>query len=70
MSEIRNGNMQCGTTGYDWREGTHAVMQADSWKWIKPIPMKGFQGWRYYELSGTKVVGNWLDSKPRVRTEK
>lgn len=66
VSEIINGNMQCGTTGYDWGEGTHAIMPADSWKWVKPTPMKGFQGWRYFEANGIKVVGNWLDPKPKV----
>lgn len=25
--------------------------------------MKGFQGWRYFEARGIKVVGNWLDPK-------
>ena len=67
VSEIKNGDMQCGTTGYDWGDGTHAIMQADSWKWIKPIPMKGFQGWRYFKAKGIKVVGNWLDPKPSVK---
>ena len=66
VSEIRNGNMQCGTTGHDWGYGTHAVMQADSWKWVKPIPMKGFQGWRYFDSKDFKVVGNWLDPKPTI----
>lgn len=69
VSEIKNGDMQCGTTGYDWGDGTHAIMQAEGWKWIKPIPMKGFQGWRYFEAKSIKVVGNWLDSKPSIRKE-
>lgn len=70
VSEIRNGNIQCGTTGHDWGEGTHAIMPADSWKWIKPILMKGFQGWRYYDSKGIRIVGSWLDPKPRVRGAK
>ena len=35
VSEIRNGSMRCGTTGHDWGEGSHAIMQANTWKWIK-----------------------------------
>ena len=66
VSEVKNGNMQCGTTGHDWGNGTHAVMQASSWKWIKPIPMKGFQGWRYFDVVDFKVVGGWLDPKPII----
>lgn len=65
VSEIQNGSMICGTSGYDWGEGYHAFMDAKSWKWIKPIPMKGFQGWRYFDGSKVKVVGGWLEDKPR-----
>lgn len=64
VSEIVEGNMICGTTGTDWGYGYHAIIQADSWKWIKPIPMKGFQGWRYFDAKNIKVIGGWLDPKP------
>ena len=67
VSEIKNGDMQCGTTGYDWGDGTHAIIQSDSWKWIKPIPMRGFQGWRYFKAKSIKIVGNWLDPKPLIK---
>ncbi|MBI2635184.1 MAG: hypothetical protein HYW79_01415 [Parcubacteria group bacterium] len=69
ISKVVEGNMQCETTGYDWGDGYHAIMQANSWKWIKPIPMKVFQGWHYFEANGIKVVGNWLDPKPSTRKE-
>ena len=39
--------MQCQTTGREWPAGYYAFMQADSWRWIRPIPMRGFQGFRY-----------------------
>lgn len=70
VSEVKNGNMQCETTGHDWGEGTHAVMPANSWKWTKPVPMKGFQGWHYFEAKGVRVVGDWLDHKPSIKEEK
>lgn len=66
VSEVFEGTMTCGTSGEDWGEGYHAIMQADSWKWIKPIPMKGFQGWRYFQTKGIKVIGGWLDPKPSI----
>lgn len=70
VNEIIYGNMRCSTTKRDWGDGYHAVMSADSWKWIEPIPMRGFQGWRYLpdEISGhVKIVGNWLDKKPKTK---
>lgn len=67
VSEVVEGNMHCDTTGYDWGDGYHAVMQANSWKWLRPIPMRGFQGWQYFEVNNIKVVGNWRDQKPVVK---
>lgn len=67
VSEIIDGQMECGTTGHDWGDGYHAVMPADSWKWIKPIRMQGFQGWRYFEAKGIRIIGDWLDKKPEVK---
>jgi len=56
----------CSTTGKRWPQGNYLVMSAVSWRWIKPIEMKGFQGWRYskFKPEDIAVVGNWLDSKP------
>jgi hypothetical protein len=58
---------RCLTTGKEWN--SHRVnMRCDSWKWIKPIPMKGFQGFRY--IAGQvwsdqiKIVGSWIDPRP------
>lgn len=37
----------CDTTGRVWSQGFFVFMDSASWQWIKPIPMKGFQGFRY-----------------------
>ena len=54
----------CEVTGRDWSGNWQLVMRADSWKWIKPIPMRGFQGWRYFDGSDCEEVGGWLDPRP------
>jgi hypothetical protein len=43
-------------------------MDATTWKWIEPIPMNGFRGWRYCKLGweDIKVIGDWLDDKPEI----
>ena len=56
----------CMTTGRDWAPGIYAVMPADSWQWVRPIPQQGFQGWRYFDDSEVEIVGGWLDPKPEV----
>jgi hypothetical protein len=68
VSEIREGNMRCEVTGTDWGDGYHAIMPAKSWHWIKPISMKGFQGWRYFDVPRKKIIitGGWLMPKPAV----
>jgi len=37
----------------------------DSWKWIRPIPMKGFRGIRRFDAA-VEVVGGWLDPRPEA----
>ena len=72
--------MRCDTTGRWYAPGYYVFMRADSWKWIKPIPMRGFMGFRYARARGdnpniiehvgacgaswVEVVGDWLDPKP------
>lgn len=63
VHEVKTGGMSCGTTGRDWGEGYHAIIPAESWRWIRPIPMKGFQGWRYFHQQ-VEIVGGWRDKKP------
>jgi hypothetical protein len=64
----RRFNQRCGTTGRNWPNGWYVYMDATTWQWIKPIPYKGFQGWRYFnnELYGPKleIVGDYKIPKP------
>ena len=75
----------CQTTGRRWPPGTYLYMQATTWQWITPIPMNGFQGFRYakggrradgrYYLTLSEcsypieIVGGWLDPKPEVTNQ-
>lgn len=61
----------CDTTGQEYAPGYYVRMRADSWQWIEPIPMTGFQGYRFAHKAGmsreaVKIVGGWLDPKPMV----
>lgn len=60
----------CDTTGREYPEGFFLFMRADSWKWIQPIPMQGFQGWRYAHRcdlpEDVEIVGGWLDPMPEI----
>lgn len=44
--------MTCDTTGRVWSQGFYVFMDATSWQWVCPIPMRGFQGFRYVEWGG------------------
>lgn len=56
----------CETTGRDYASGVYVEYPAHSWLWIRPIPMKGFQGWRYarFQPGEVVIVGTWEDSMP------
>jgi len=65
--------MQCDTSGRWYDPGFYIFMPAESWRWIRPIPMRGFQGFRYlkradelcgHEILDADIIGNWRDSKP------
>lgn len=58
--------MVCSTTGRRFGDGIYVAMDARSWKWIEPIAMRGFQGWRYSKLREEEIliVGGWLDPMP------
>lgn len=56
----------CELTNKEWH-GILVWMTASSWEWIEPIEMKGFQGWRYFDNNGVKVVGTWKDKKPEIK---
>ena len=75
--------MVCDTTGRRWSQGFFAFMPASSWKWIRPIPMRGFQGFQYVNYGASAgpggnvrvdganhevvIVGGWLDPRPEAR---
>lgn len=58
---------RCETTDRQWVGACAIVMLANTWHWIKPIPMKGFQGWRYFTApADLEVVGDWKSERPKV----
>lgn len=67
VTSVHEGAMTCGTTGRLYGRGFHFIMPANTWHWIKPKPLRGFQGWRYY-LDGhlAEIVGDWRDPKPQL----
>jgi hypothetical protein len=69
---VARGEMECEATdrvygSFNDQRICHAIMPACTWKWIKPIPMKGFQGFRYFDEE-YEVIGGWLDPKPPIET--
>lgn len=61
----------CDTTGRVWAQGYFVFMDAASWQWITPIPMLGFQGFRYanYDPDERQVIeiypiGGWRRFAP------
>lgn len=60
------GNMTDSISGEEWGKGYYITIPADTWTWIRPIPHKGFQGFRYWAGQTYLIVGNWLDPMPEV----
>jgi hypothetical protein len=61
----------CDASGRVWDPGVYVYMRADGWQWIKPIPMRGFQGYRYFTPpDDMEIVGDWKDPKPPVKGER
>jgi hypothetical protein len=68
--------MICETTGREWPPGGHyLVMMASTWVWCRPLPLKGFQGYRYVhprsvgellsaQIHQAEIVGGWRDPRP------
>lgn len=59
----------CTTTGREWPPGFYVFMDSKTWQWINPVPMRGFQGFRYANMNRDawcQIVGGWLDPKPEV----
>lgn len=59
---------QCDVTDKIWNGKYFILTTASSWKWINPLPMKGFQGWRYFDDKEVEVVGGWKDPKPDIKS--
>jgi len=62
--------MRCATTDRIWPAGFYVFMDAMTWRWIRPVPMKGFRGFRRggpgWRTLHVVEVGGWLDPKPEV----
>jgi hypothetical protein len=52
----RHTGVTCDTTMRTWPPGFYVFMDATTWRWIRPIPMKGFQGFRYTGLERTPIL--------------
>ena len=54
--------------GKRFKPGWYLKIYPDSWRWIEPIPMVGFQGFRYsrFEEQDISVLGTWRDEQPVV----
>jgi hypothetical protein len=57
---------QCDTTGKVWPRGFYVFMDSQTWQWIKPVPFKGFQGYRRAIGFNYEVIGDWKMQKPPV----
>jgi hypothetical protein len=57
----------CSTTKRVFSGGWCLFMDATTWSWIRPIPMKGFQGYRYSQIPEEEIniIGTWKDKKPK-----
>jgi hypothetical protein len=49
ISGINNNNFDCTTTGKNWK-GTFVQRTGKFYRLESPVPQKGFQGWRYYNV--------------------
>ena len=65
---VLHKEQRCDTTGKVWDAGFYVFMDATTWVWIDPVPMQGFQGFRYAKGLRERVhlAGGWQDPKPEV----
>lgn len=68
VSGVSYGSMICDTTGNQFADGWNVIMDAATWRWIRPVRMRGFQGYRYARFAREDVVelGGWLDPMPTI----
>ena len=66
LKDIKH-DITCRATEKRYKPGTYVMMLAATWYWIKPIPMKGFKGYRYAAPDFKyEIVGDWKDPRPEV----
>jgi len=79
--EQRDAPVVCDTSGRAWPPGCYVFMDAASWRWIRPIPMRGCQAFRYAPVGPdgerragdarnnlVEEIGGWLDPMPALDT--
>jgi len=69
VAAVHFGGDRCGITERWWDGAVSVWFDARSWTWIRPLPMQGFQGFRYATrdlLDLVEVVGGWLDTMPEA----
>ena len=54
--------------GRVFKPGWYLKIYPDSWRWIRPIVRRGFQGFRYSTLKEDEiiVVGDYRDPQPEI----
>lgn len=50
ITGLRKNNFTCTTTGVVWKG--NFIQRSGEFHRIEPIPMKGFQGFRYFKIEG------------------
>lgn len=53
------------------KRAARVYMDVKTWAWVDPIPMRGFQGFRYAQKAGVRrdairEVGNWRIPRPKI----
>lgn len=65
VCEIKDEPIECTVTKFKSGKARSAIVKAESWKWVHPIPYPSFRGWRYYRGTFT-VSGDWLSPMPAI----
>jgi hypothetical protein len=70
LSYEYTGRLQCETSGNVWgdNESYNAIIPAHTWHWVKPVVMRGFQGFRYMKQARdtVEIIGDWQKPKPQI----
>ena len=54
--------------GKCFQPGWYLRIYPESWRWIVPLPMRGFQGFRYsrFDEADVHIVGDFTDPQPDI----